>query len=294
MMCPAAALHPTRLTQPRVAQYAGDDTLFESAGQYGESNVRRVELRSGRVLARTDAPPHVFAEGLALAPNNTLLQLTWKSGAGARHVQLCSCAQLGDTSAIDIPHPHSPALWLGFRYDAATLALRGSFTTDLPDGWGLTNGLSSDELLATDGSARLSTLDARTLRTKARRAARACSFKRTATTPALNVADSPLCLPPLQIPNTACCGGARRRHARASPQRAGADRRRRVGKHLVDGLHCEDRPHVGARASLAAAAGAAECWHPGGCAERHRLGFPEQAALRDGAAAVVFLFSFRS
>ena len=116
-------------------QYAGGNTLYESAGQYGASDVREVDLRTGAVRRRTAAARDVFGEGLALA-GGQLLQLTWRSGKG-------------------------------LRYDAATLQPAGGFTTPLPDGWGLTNGPQPGQLLATDGSAKLYTLDAETMQLRA-------------------------------------------------------------------------------------------------------------------------------
>src|SRR3954469_21068759 len=38
-------------------------TFYESAGQYGESNLRKVDLTTGNVLARTDVGKEYFAEG---------------------------------------------------------------------------------------------------------------------------------------------------------------------------------------------------------------------------------------
>jgi glutamine cyclotransferase len=91
--------------------------------------VREVDLESGAVRLRTACAHNVFAEGLALV-GGTLLQLTWRSGAG-------------------------------LKYDARSLEATGAFTTPLPDGWGLTtNGVDESELFATDGSAHLSVLDA--------------------------------------------------------------------------------------------------------------------------------------
>ena len=59
--------------------------LYESAGQYGESSIRRVDLESGVVLLRRDLPPDLFGEGLTLVPAAAgrparLLQLTWQGG----------------------------------------------------------------------------------------------------------------------------------------------------------------------------------------------------------------------
>jgi glutamine cyclotransferase len=94
-----------------------DSVLFESTGLYGQSEVRRVDLRSGRVLASRSLAPDRFGEGLALLKGR-LYQLTWKE-----HV--------------------------AYTYDAATLAPRDSFHY-AGEGWGLaTDGTS---LIMSDGS----------------------------------------------------------------------------------------------------------------------------------------------
>ena len=72
-----------------------DGVLYESTGLEGESTLRRVDLKTGRVLQTVALPPNLFAEGLALAPQG-LVQVTWQN----------------DT---------------GFVYDPATLALRRQF-----------------------------------------------------------------------------------------------------------------------------------------------------------------------
>lgn len=56
-----------------------DGVLYESTGRYGQSDVRRVDWRTGRVLDRRPLPDEYFGEGLALA-GKTLYQLTWKEG----------------------------------------------------------------------------------------------------------------------------------------------------------------------------------------------------------------------
>ena len=94
-----------------------DSVLYESTGQYGHSDVRRVDLRSGRVLAVRALPANQFGEGLALL-GGRLYQLTWQSG-------------------------------IAYTYDAATLAPRDSFHY-AGEGWGLaTDGTS---LIMSDGS----------------------------------------------------------------------------------------------------------------------------------------------
>ena len=111
---------PTAYTQGLV--WAGS-ILFESTGLYGHSELRRVDLRSGRVLASRPLTADRFGEGLALLKGR-LYQLTWKEG-------------------------------VAYAYDAATLAPRDSFHY-AGEGWGLaTDGTS---LIMSDGSDSLRVL----------------------------------------------------------------------------------------------------------------------------------------
>jgi glutamine cyclotransferase len=95
----------------------GDSVLFESTGQYGHSEVRRVDLRSGRVLASRPLAADRFGEGLAVLKGR-LYQLTWKER-------------------------------VAYVYDAATLAPRDSIHY-AGEGWGLTTDGTS--LIMSDGS----------------------------------------------------------------------------------------------------------------------------------------------
>jgi glutamine cyclotransferase len=52
--------------------------LYESTGLEGQSSIREVELRTGRVLRRAELPDDVFAEGLALV-NDRLVQLSYRN-----------------------------------------------------------------------------------------------------------------------------------------------------------------------------------------------------------------------
>ncbi len=54
--------------------------FYESAGQYGESDVRKVDPQTGEVIEQVDVPVEFFAEGLALDGDDRLIQLTWKEG----------------------------------------------------------------------------------------------------------------------------------------------------------------------------------------------------------------------
>jgi glutamine cyclotransferase/nitroreductase len=96
-----------------------DGALYESTGQYGESEVRKVELTTGRVLQRTRVDKKYFAEGLT-DWNGTLVQLTWTSG-------------------------------VGFVYDRETLAFRQTFRYS-GEGWGLTH--DGTRLIVSDGQAK--------------------------------------------------------------------------------------------------------------------------------------------
>ncbi|MBL8157262.1 MAG: glutaminyl-peptide cyclotransferase, partial [Anaerolineae bacterium] len=54
-----------------------DGKLYESAGQYGESDLRLVDPETSEVLRKIEYPPNYFAEGLALV-DTRLIQITWK------------------------------------------------------------------------------------------------------------------------------------------------------------------------------------------------------------------------
>ena len=54
-----------------------DGMLYESAGQYGESNFRKVDLKTGKVQQRINFEGRYFAEG-ACVLNGRLYVLTWQ------------------------------------------------------------------------------------------------------------------------------------------------------------------------------------------------------------------------
>jgi len=57
--------------------------LYESAGLYGESDVRITDPATGSVLASQDLPAEQFAEGLTLTDTD-LWQITWQEGVAHR------------------------------------------------------------------------------------------------------------------------------------------------------------------------------------------------------------------
>lgn len=113
---------PNAFTQGLV--YASGE-FFESTGLHGESSVRRVEIRTGRVLQHRAVDAKYFAEGLALV-GDALIQLTWQQNTG-------------------------------FVYDRATFALRRTFSYRT-EGWGLAFDPKGG-LVMSNGSAELSFLD---------------------------------------------------------------------------------------------------------------------------------------
>jgi glutaminyl-peptide cyclotransferase len=56
-----------------------DGFLYESTGLYGESTLRRVDIKSGEALESRSIDDAYFAEGLELV-GDKLLQLTWQAG----------------------------------------------------------------------------------------------------------------------------------------------------------------------------------------------------------------------
>ncbi|QKR99054.1 glutaminyl-peptide cyclotransferase [Sphingomonas sp. CL5.1] len=98
--------------------------LYESVGLEGQSDVRRVDLATGRVMARGTIPPGVFGEGLA-AWKGGLVSLTWHGGTA-------------------------------YRWNTATLKRTGT-AHYRGEGWGLTT--LGDSLVRSDGSATLTVHD---------------------------------------------------------------------------------------------------------------------------------------
>jgi glutamine cyclotransferase len=58
-----------------------DGMLYESDGEYGSSSLRKVELKTGKVLKKQDLANEVFAEGLSIL-GDKLVQLTWQENVG--------------------------------------------------------------------------------------------------------------------------------------------------------------------------------------------------------------------
>lgn len=106
--------------------------LWESTGLYGQSQLRRVDLDSGRVLQSWSMPAQYFGEGLTCI-GDRLIQLTWQNH-------------------------------LGFVYDLATAASEGprsqfALPASTREGWGIATSPDESLLVMSDGSATLTFLD---------------------------------------------------------------------------------------------------------------------------------------
>jgi glutamine cyclotransferase len=58
-----------------------DGIFYESDGEYGSSSLRKVDLKTGKVLKKQDLANEVFAEGLSIL-GDKLVQLTWQENVG--------------------------------------------------------------------------------------------------------------------------------------------------------------------------------------------------------------------
>lgn len=83
------------------------DTLYESAGQYGESRLLKLDYKTGRVLRSLKLEDKYFGEGITII-NGKIFQLTYREK-------------------------------VGFIYDVNTWKLEKTFAYDKPEGWGMTN-----------------------------------------------------------------------------------------------------------------------------------------------------------
>jgi glutaminyl-peptide cyclotransferase len=106
-----------------------DGQLFETTGITGRSMLRKLDLKTGKVLQKADLPPEVFGEG-STAFGDNILGLTWRSKTG-------------------------------YVFDAKTFAIKGRFPYE-GEGWGLAS--DARYLYMSDGSAQIRVLDPKTLK----------------------------------------------------------------------------------------------------------------------------------
>jgi glutamine cyclotransferase len=105
--------------------------FYEGTGLEGRSSLRKVELKTGKILKMHRLPDSWFGEGVTLW-NDQLIQLTWKNR-------------------------------IGLIYDRKSFKLVKTFSYPT-EGWGLTQ--DSKHLILSDGTDTLTFLDPRTLTEK--------------------------------------------------------------------------------------------------------------------------------
>jgi glutamine cyclotransferase len=104
--------------------------LYESTGHHGQSTLRQVELRTGKVTKQFDVSSSYFAEGMTIFQDK-IYQLTWTEHKA-------------------------------FVYDLKSFHPAGEFTYE-GEGWGLTH--DGQHLIMSDGTNRLRFLDPLTFKT---------------------------------------------------------------------------------------------------------------------------------
>lgn len=92
--------------------------LYESTGLYGVSELRKIDLTSGKILQSHRMPAKYFGEGMTILQDK-IYQLTYKEKTG-------------------------------FVYDLNTFKVLKIFTFSFGEGWGLTN--DGQNLIASDGT----------------------------------------------------------------------------------------------------------------------------------------------
>lgn len=112
---------PAAFTQGLVVE---GEVLYEGTGHYGQSTLRRVDLKTGRVDKSMQLAGEYFGEGITIL-GDRIYQLTWREG-------VC------------------------FVYDKQTLAPQGTFRYG-QQGWGLTT--DGQQLYLSDGSSTIYVLD---------------------------------------------------------------------------------------------------------------------------------------
>ena len=114
---------PTAYTQG--LEFHGD-TLYESTGLRGQSTLRKVDYKTGKVLKSVPLDDSYFGEGLTIL-NDEIIQLTWTSK-------------------------------IGFVYDLETMELKRSFDYgESQEGWGLCS--DGKKIFKSDGTNQIWSLD---------------------------------------------------------------------------------------------------------------------------------------
>ncbi|RZA33959.1 MAG: glutaminyl-peptide cyclotransferase [Lysobacteraceae bacterium] len=106
-----------------------DGHLYETTGRNGTSSLRKVDVRSGKVLQKADMPAEVFGEG-STAVGNDIVALTWTSQ-------------------------------VGYVFDMKTFKLKQTFKY-VGEGWGLASDAKA--VYMSDGSSFIRVLEPKTMK----------------------------------------------------------------------------------------------------------------------------------
>lgn len=97
-----------------------DGHMYEGTGQYGESSIRKTDMKDGKILSVLSIDSQLFGEGITTYQDK-IYQITWRSRKG-------------------------------FIYDLKTFTLESTFQYN-SEGWGITT--AGDKLIMSDGSNKL-------------------------------------------------------------------------------------------------------------------------------------------
>ena len=123
--------HDTKAYTQGLEYYNG--FLYETTGRRGQSTLRKVELKTGKVLQKIDLDKKYFGEGMTIL-NNKIYWLTWEAKKG-------------------------------FIYNLDTFKQEGEFSyNNSKEGWGLTH--NENEFIKSDGTNRIWFLDKETQKEK--------------------------------------------------------------------------------------------------------------------------------
>lgn len=97
-----------------------DGYMYEGTGQYGESSIRKTDMKNGKILSVLNIDSNLFGEGITIF-GDKIYQITWRSRKG-------------------------------FIYDLKTFTLESTFQYN-SEGWGITT--VGNHLIMSDGSNKL-------------------------------------------------------------------------------------------------------------------------------------------
>ena len=146
---------PQALTQGLI--YTGG-FLYESTGRQGQSSIRKVDLKTGRVIQQRAVDNRFLGEGLT-EWRGQLIQLT-----PMRTKPNGPSLMLEHLKTLITSFGRSADIDSGVRYDLNTLELKSTFTYG-GDGWGLTH--DDHQIIESDGTSMLRFLNPDTMKWQA-------------------------------------------------------------------------------------------------------------------------------